>query len=328
MTILVVQSTAGTSQLNGSAPDPTNVPGNNWYSDLPSGFVRKSGGGVLIPNSANLGILSYNVATARQKITFANVVLNSTYIRFQINGSTQSAAVFNSGDGYYLFVQPGAGVYVAKFVAGANSSFGSTSASLPSAPITITSVYLEHLVSGTINARVVVGGTNYDSTLTDASPLTGTYAGLFASNTFATGIPADSITIEDNVSITYTYARPTSDITTQWSPSTGTDHYALIDEVTASDADYIFATAAGQTDEVKLAAMTAPKAGTSVDVQYRVQGVAGGGKVTLSLVCGTTVIATDAIRSADGDYVLTVAPGTWAAVTDWSNMRLRFVSSI
>jgi hypothetical protein len=128
--------------------------------------------------------------------------------------------------------------------------------------------------------------------------------------------------------ITYTYARPTSDITTQWTPSTGTAHYALIDETVASDADYIFATAGGQTDEVKLAAMTAPKAGTSVDVQYRVQGVSGGGKVTLSLVCGTTVIATDTIRSADGDYVLTVAPATWAAVTDWSDMRLRFVSSI
>jgi len=129
-------------------------------------------------------------------------------------------------------------------------------------------------------------------------------------------------------SITYTYARPSSDVTTQWTPSTGTSHFALIDEVTYDDADYIYATAAGQTDEVKLAAMTAPKAGTSVDVQYRVTSISGGGKVTLSLVCNTTVIATDTIRSADGDYVLTVAPATWAAVTDWSDMRLRFVSSI
>jgi hypothetical protein len=137
-----------------------------------------------------------------------------------------------------------------------------------------------------------------------------------------------SLTLEGDLGAIYTYARPTSDITTQWTPSTGTAHYALIDETVASDADYIFATAAGQTDEVKLAAMTAPKSGTSVDVQYRVQGVSGGGKVTLSLVCGTTVIATDTIKQADGDYTLTVAPATWAAVTDWSNMRLRFVSSI
>jgi len=127
--------------------------------------------------------------------------------------------------------------------------------------------------------------------------------------------------------VTYTYARPSSDITTQWTPSTGTSHFALIDETAADDADYIYATAAGQTDEVKLAAMTAPKSGTSVDVQYRVTSISGGGKVTVSLICNATVIATDAVRTAAGDYTLTVAPATWATVADWSDMRLRFVSS-
>ena len=126
---------------------------------------------------------------------------------------------------------------------------------------------------------------------------------------------------------TYTYARPASDITKQWTPSTGTDHFAMIDEVTASDADYISATAAGQTDEVKLQAMTAPQAGTSVAIGYRVQGITGSAGVTVSMVQGTTVIATDTTRTANGDYVLTVASGTWASVTDWTDIRLRFVSS-
>jgi len=128
-------------------------------------------------------------------------------------------------------------------------------------------------------------------------------------------------------SVTYSYARPASDITTQWTPSTGTDHFALIDETTASDADYIYATAAGQTDEVKLASMTAPQAGTDLKVNYRVQGIVGSASVTLSLVCNTTVIATDTARTANGDYTLTVASGTWASVSDWTNMRLRFVSA-
>jgi hypothetical protein len=128
-------------------------------------------------------------------------------------------------------------------------------------------------------------------------------------------------------SITYTYARPSSDITTQWTPSTGTSHFAMIDEVTASDADYISATAAGQTDEVKLQAMVAPQAGTSVAIGYRVQGITGSAGVTVSMVQGTTVIATDTTRTANGDYVLTVASGTWASVTDWTDIRLRFVSS-
>jgi hypothetical protein len=129
------------------------------------------------------------------------------------------------------------------------------------------------------------------------------------------------------LSVAYTYARPSSDITTQWTPSAGTDHYALIDESTANDSDYIYATAAGQTDEVKLASMSAPQAGTSLLINYRVQGIVGGASVTLSLVCNTTVIATDTARTANGDYTLTVASGIWASVTDWTNMRLRFVSA-
>lgn len=127
--------------------------------------------------------------------------------------------------------------------------------------------------------------------------------------------------------VTYTYARPTSDITTQWTPSTGTDHYALIDETTANDSDYIYATAAGQTDEVRLASMAAPQAGTSLLINYRVQGIVGSASVTLSLVCNTTVIATDTARTANGNYTLTVPSGTWASVADWTNMRLRFVSA-
>jgi hypothetical protein len=126
---------------------------------------------------------------------------------------------------------------------------------------------------------------------------------------------------------TLTYARPSSDITKQWTPSSGTDHFAMIDEVTASDADYISATAAGQTTEVKLAAMTQPQAGTSVAINYRVQGITGAAGVTVSMVQGTTVIATDANRTANGNYVLTVAPATWASVTDWTDIRLRFVST-
>jgi len=127
--------------------------------------------------------------------------------------------------------------------------------------------------------------------------------------------------------VSATYARPTSDITKQWTPSTGTDHFALIDEVTASDADYIGATAAGQTTEVKLQAMTAPQAGTSVAINYRVQGITGAAGVTVSMVQGTTVIATDTNRTSNGNYTLTVAPATWASVTDWTDIRLRFVST-
>jgi hypothetical protein len=130
-------------------------------------------------------------------------------------------------------------------------------------------------------------------------------------------------------SVTYTYARPSSDITTQWSTSSGSTHYTLIDETVADDNDYIVATAAGQTDEVKLASMTPPQVGTNLVINYKVTGVDGGATVTVSLRQGSagTLIKADTTRNANGTYALAVAPGDWAAVTDWSDLRLRFVSA-
>jgi hypothetical protein len=130
--------------------------------------------------------------------------------------------------------------------------------------------------------------------------------------------------------VTYTYARPTSDITTQWSPSTGFDHFALIDETTANDADYIYATAAGQTDEVRLASMSAPQAGTDLLINYKVAGIVGSASVTMSLRQGSggTLIATDTAKTSDNTYQLVVPAATWSStVTDWTDLRLRFVSA-
>ena len=330
MTVLVRQNTAGTTQLNGSAPDPTNVPGNTWYASNPTRYLRSASGGVLIPDAAFwTGLLSYNVATARQKITISNAVLltGNDYINLNINASTQTANAFGSGTGYYVQIKPATGVQIYEWSgAGLPTGLGTASAALPASPITVSSAYIEHLTSGTLNASVTVGGTTYTTTATVGSPLTGAYAGLYTNSGASGGITASEILIED-AGAAYTFARPTSDITTQWTPSTGTDHYALIDETTANDADYIIATAAGQTDEVRLASMSAPQAGTDLLINYRVQGIVGSASVTLSLVCNTTVHATDTTRTANGDYTLTVASGTWASVADWTNMRLRFVSA-
>ena len=115
-----------------------------------------------------------------------------------------------------------------------------------------------------------------------------------------------------NQAITYTYSRPSSDVTTQWTPSNGTDHFALIDETTANDADYISATAAGQTDEVRLASMTAPQAGTDLLINYKVTGIVGSATVTMSLRQGSggTLIATDTAKNTDNTYQLVVPAAT------------------
>jgi hypothetical protein len=161
--------------------------------------------------------------------------------------------------------------------------------------------------------------------------IVGTQAGL-AADAAPSDLTIEYAFISVGSPITYTYSRPSSDVTTQWTPSTAGPHYALINETTYNDANYIYATAAAQTDEVGLQAMTAPQAGTSVLVNYRVQGIAGGGSVTVSLYSGATLVKTDTTRTANNTspayYTMTVTSAEWGAVAvNWSNMRLRFVSA-
>ena len=127
-----------------------------------------------------------------------------------------------------------------------------------------------------------------------------------------------------------TYARPASDITTQWTASTpGAAHYTMINETTYNDTNYIYSTAASQVDEVKLQTMSAPATGTDITINYRIQGITSGAAVTVYLYSGTTLIKTDVTRNSDSAtfYTMTVTPSEWVFVTDWTNMRLRFVSS-
>jgi hypothetical protein len=116
---------------------------------------------------------------------------------------------------------------------------------------------------------------------------------------------------------------------TQWTPSTpGAAHYTMINETTPNDTNYIYSTAAGQTDEVGLQAMSTPVAGTSLTINYRVIGVTGtGASVTTSLYSGATLVKADTARTTDGTYAMTVTSAEWASVSNWSNMRLRFVSA-
>jgi hypothetical protein len=281
-----------------------------------------SGPGVLVDFGVWASQAFYRISTAAETFTtVATLLSNATERRVTV-------AVLRSTTGGFTFVS---GTNLSSYVQ--FPTFPGT-ISGPAFATSNNSIVISGFSTGGSNPPSGAAQNGFTSGITSDWDLT-LYKTVAAASTQTPAISSNSTDIRTRFAgfafaenITYTFARPTSDITTQWSPSTGTDHYALIDETTANDSDYIYATAAGQTDEVRLASMTAPKSGTSVDVQYRVQGVSGGGKVTLSLVCGTTVIATDTIKQADGDYTLTVAPATWAAVTDWSDMRLRFVSSI
>lgn len=334
MTILVVQNTAGTTALNGTAPDPTNVPGNNWFASNGS-FKRSASGGVLIPDTSFVtGNVSYSLGTARHKFKISSLTLtnSSSYVRLQVNQSANNAAPFVAGSGYGILISASGTIEIITWTAGGSpTSIGATvSSALPSAlPLTVTDAYIEHFTSGTINASVTVGGTNYTSTVSGiGSPLSGTITGLFGASGAGASIAATELVIED-AGVAYTYSRPSSDVTTQWTPSTAGPHYALINETTANDSDHIYATGPGQVDEVKLASMTAPQAGTDLLINYKVTGIVGSASVTVSLRqgAGGTLIATDTAKSIDNTYQLVVPAATWASVTDWTDLRLRFVSA-
>jgi hypothetical protein len=111
--------------------------------------------------------------------------------------------------------------------------------------------------------------------------------------------------------------RPTSDTSNSgWSPSTGTDLYAMLDETTASDTDYIVATTLGATCELALSTATYPGSATQV-LRFRGASSTGNG-VTISLknTAGATVRSeTQLFTATYTEYSITLTSGEIAAIT-------------
>jgi hypothetical protein len=201
VTTSVLQSTAGTSQLNGSAPDPTNVPGLNWYATTNS-FARLAGGGITNGN-ANINTLSYLLPTNLHKtsIVTTSSLNGNQYILLMCNGSANNANN-SSGDGYYLFIR-GGGIGLAtiiRTVAGVGTNV-QTVGSVNTNGV-IDSAYLDCTVSGTVSSSITFGGNTYTNSYTDVSPLTGSYAGLFFGDVSAGAVTMASLKLESNIATT------------------------------------------------------------------------------------------------------------------------------
>lgn len=120
--------------------------------------------------------------------------------------------------------------------------------------------------------------------------------------------------------------RPTSDVSDgAWLASTGSDLYAMLDETTASDSDYIYATSAS-TAEVGLGVASDPVSSTGHIIRYRAKGT---GTLTVKLMQGTTTIATHVptLTTSYQDFSFTLSGAEADSITDYSNLRLQFVSS-
>lgn len=116
---------------------------------------------------------------------------------------------------------------------------------------------------------------------------------------------------------------PASDISTgAWTPSSGSDLYAMLDEASASDADYIQATSAS-TCEIGFAE---GGSGNILGAKLRYRLPPGDGNITVQLRQGASLVESwgpHALSASYQDFIATVTVTT----SDASDLRVRLVSS-
>lgn len=128
------------------------------------------------------------------------------------------------------------------------------------------------------------------------------------------------------------FLRPDGNVT----QTSFTNGFAEIDEAVASDADFAYgANGVAATLEVSLSNPAATPGNGTTTVRYRVgrtnNGVLNGSgnacTVTCSVYQGATLIASDAARTASGTWTAYSFTPDMSGVTDWADLRLRFVTS-
>jgi len=111
--------------------------------------------------------------------------------------------------------------------------------------------------------------------------------------------------------------RPASDTSNSgWTPSTGTELYAMLDEVTPNPADYIVATTLGATCELALSDTTYPGSATQT-VSFRASSSTGNSVIVrLKNTAGAAVRSqTQVLTATDTLYSFTLTAGEVAAIT-------------
>lgn len=124
-----------------------------------------------------------------------------------------------------------------------------------------------------------------------------------------------------------TIARPSSDISNAgWTPSTGSDLYAMLDEVTPDDADYISTSTVGATCKFGMSATSYPGS-ASQQLSLRAASSTGSG-LTVVIKDGATTIATRTlILTPTFDlHTITLTSGEIAAITS-GNLTVEMTST-
>lgn len=124
------------------------------------------------------------------------------------------------------------------------------------------------------------------------------------------------------------FLRPDSNVT----QSGFTGGFAEIDEVTASDADAAVSGSNKTTEtlEVGLSNPSGTPGSGATTVRYRISKTATAGDTVtaaVSVIQGTTVIASDVTRTAPDAYTTYSFTPDLSSVTDWTDLRLRVVKN-
>lgn len=129
------------------------------------------------------------------------------------------------------------------------------------------------------------------------------------------------------------YLRPASDIAADgWLPSSGSDLYAMLDETSADDADYIYSPTNPTTQqfEVKLSAGEKPPLGSTMPINIRFRAMGQNTTFDIDLVENTTVQDSwsEALTVAEGavERQHTVASAIVDDMTDFADLRIRGVA--
>jgi hypothetical protein len=126
------------------------------------------------------------------------------------------------------------------------------------------------------------------------------------------------------VNLQQRYARPEADISQgAWTPSTGSDLYAMVDEDVPSDTDYISA-ATPTTCQLRLQPVIDPQTSSGQVVRYRARSSTGSTLIA-RLKQGSTTIATathTGVAASFTEYSMTLTAGECDAITDYTDLRV------
>ena len=122
--------------------------------------------------------------------------------------------------------------------------------------------------------------------------------------------------------------RPSSDVSGNWDCSTGSGRYALIDETTASDSDYISGSGTKNPQICQLSSGETPSVKTGHSLRVRAKRSTTDGLSNVYLKQGTTTIKSYAIygslTTSYSNVDIAISEAEANNITDYTNLRVTF----